>query len=418
MARRKRDILTGIEIGSHTIKALMGEFLDDGVISVVGAAERPSMKVVKGDIVDARIVQDQLIQVLSDVEKSSRLDIGQVFLAVSGNSVRSVSSIGNTAIRADDRRIRDDDVITAVQNARSYALAPDKRVLHYLDRRYMVDGVREVPNPVGQVGGRLEADVQIVFGQHNTIETSCRTLADAIGYPAADVAFSGIAAGFGALAQADMEKGALVVDIGAGVTEYVLFFAPGVYHCGQIAVGCEHLVNDLSIGFRLPLPKCRKILVELTSFNASATMNPDGRSRLMEVESLGASPRRIPLSSIEQAIELRLRELFDVILADLRQAGCLSRISSAITLVGGGALIPGVDTLAQQVFNMPVQVGRPRLLNGNIEVLNSPRFVTAAGLLRWGRLSLDIAGSEPPVINQVRDDMGRLWELVRRAFRW
>jgi cell division protein FtsA len=418
MARGKREILTGVEIGSSTIKVVMGEFLPDDVISIIGLGERPSLKVVKGDIVDANLVQEQLMQALADAEKSSGAEIGHVFLAVTGGHIRCVNSIGSTVVRSSDRTIDENDLMTALRNAKAYNLPPDKRVLHHLDRRYLVDGDREVLNPVGLVAGKLEADIQIIYGQHNNIESNCRMLADVMGYPATDIAFSGVAAGFGTLAHEEMEKGTLIIDIGAGATEYVLFYGPGTFHSGQLTVGCEHIINDLSLGLRLPMPKCRKLLHDLEALGGSAEMTPDGRARLVEVETLTQVRRQIPLATVEHIIELRLREMFEIILGDLRAHHALSRINTGVVLVGGGALIPRVEQLAQRVFNTPVRIGRPRLISGQQEILDSPRYVTPIALLRWGKLSLEIAESEPAFLEQIKHDVNHAWNIVKQAFRW
>ena len=241
MGKRKTEILTGVELGTSSIKVLMGEFLEDDALNVLGVAERPSLKIMKGEVLDAALVSEQLALALSEAEKASGEEIGQVFLAVTGGSVRSVSSVGSAVIHAAEHRITENDVITALNNARAYGLPPDKRVLHHMDRRYMVDGEREVLNPIGQVGGRLDADIQIVYGQHNSIETACRIVRDVMGYAATDIAFSGVAAGFGVFSPAEMARGSLVIDIGAGVTEYVLFHGPGVFHSGQIPSGANTL---------------------------------------------------------------------------------------------------------------------------------------------------------------------------------
>lgn len=418
MARQKRQVLTGIEIGSSTIKVLMGEFPGGEELTILGSAQFPSLKVLKGGIVNANAVRDQLMKALAKAEQVSGLDVGPVFLSVTGGHIRVLTSVGRTGIQASNRRIAEHHVVNAQENARGYFLQPDQRVLHHLDRRYLVDGEREVADPVGQVASRLEADVLVVYGKHNSIETSCRMVYDALGYPAEDVAFAGIAAGFGALATEEMERGALVIDIGAGVTEYVLFHGPGAFHCGQLTVGCEHVANDLAIGLRLPMPKCRKILQELSQLGGTAEMTPDGRTRMREFETLGSAVRAIPLSTIEQVIELRLRELFDTILSDVRTHQGLSRIAQGIVLTGGGALIPGIERLAGRVFETPVRIGRPHLVCGVKHVATSPEYVTAAGLLRWGRISLDIKDSEPPLMAQAQRDFKRVWDAFTRAFRW
>lgn len=418
MGKRKREILTGIELGTSTIKVLIGEFFEGQELNIIGYAERPSLKVTKGEIQDADLVREQLVVALSEAEKSAGVEIGHVFLAVTGNSIRSISSAGSTVVRASDRRITEHDLITALNNAKAYGLPPDKRVLHHMDRRYLVDDEREVLNPIGQVGGKLDADIQIIYGQHNSIETACRIVRDVMGYPATDIAFSGIAAALGVFSEAEMGRGSLVIDIGAGITEFALFHGAGVYHAGQIGVGCENVVNDLAIGLRLPVPRCRTILQELKEFGASAMMRPDGRGRIMEVETLAQQERAIPMSSVEYIIELRLRELIEIIRRALNEQGALSRIGNTITVTGGGASIPGIEELIRNVFQMPARAGEPYQVNGQQEVVLSSRFVVPAGLLRWGRMSLEIGDNEPSLTEQVREDFKRFCGLVKNAFKW
>ena len=390
MAKKKREILTGVEIGTSAIKVVMGEFLPDDVISIVGVGKVPSMKVVKGEIVDVNVVQEQLEMALAKAEEASGLEIDEIFLAVTGAHIQSVNSVGSTMVTSPDSRIGEDDIVTAHRNAHAYHLPPDKKVLHYLDRCYQVDGGNEITNPLGLVGAKLEADVQIIYGQHNRLETNCRMINDAMTYPAEDIAFSGIAAALATFSSEDTEKGGLLLDIGAGVTEYVVLQGPGCFHSGQLTVGCEHIANDLSLGLRLPINKCRKILHDLDQFG-SAVMTPDGHSRLMAVERLAQSPRHIPISTVEHIVELRLRELFETIRMDLEANNALERIGCGIRICGGGAHIPGIDRLVRQVFQMPASIAKPRLLSGKQKMLNSPEFLTPVGLIRWGKMMLDIS---------------------------
>ena len=418
MNKRKDEIFTGVEIGSHSIKVLMGKFLEDDIISVTGASEQPSLKVRKGNIIDAAIVQEQLMKALAAAEKNSGKEIGDIFLAVTGGSVRSVSSIGSAIIHSSEKRITEENIVTALENAKAYTLSPDQMVLHHVDRRYLIDGTREVPNPEGQVGSRLEAEIQILYGRRNNIETFAGMLRDVMGYPVSDIAFSGVASGYGVLSTSDMEQGSLVIDVGSGVTEYVLFNGAGVYHSGQITVGVDHIANDLSLGLKLQLPRCRKILKSLSDFGGSVSMTPDGGKRVMEVEALGGEKRRIPVSSIEHIIELRLQELFEVIRKDIRNQEGLSRISNGITITGGGALLPGVTELVERCFDVQVEVGEPLLLSGQEDVLESPRYAAVAGLLRWGRMVFDVSETNPPLSTQLKDDIGRFCNALKKAFRW
>jgi len=418
MAKQKPEILTGVDFGSSTVKVVMGALLPDDEISIVGSAEVPSLKIVKGEVVDASVVQEQLERALAAAEQDAGMEIGHTFLSVTGGHIRTVNSIGSTMVTSPDRKIAENDVVTAGRNAHAYTLPPDKKVLHYFDRSYWIDGSREVVNPQGLVGTKLEADVHIIFGQHNRLETNCRMIADVMSYPATDVAFAPVAAGYATFSTEEAERGALLIDIGAGVTEYIVFYGPGCCHSGQLAVGCDHIANDLAIGLRLPMPKWRKILHELADFGSSV-MNPDGRARLMAVDNLTQGVRHIPISTIEQIIELRLQELFETILQDLEKHDARRRIACGVRLAGGGACIPDVDRLAEHVFKMPVAIARPHLLSGDQETLNCPRFITPLGLIRWGKLMLEISDPRPaPLWSQFRLDAQKAMQVIRRSFRW
>jgi cell division protein FtsA len=422
MAKNKREIITGIEIGTSAVKVVMGEFLPNDVLAILGAGEAPSVGVCKGEIENAELAGDQLRRAVKQAEESSGLEITElVFLAVTGGHIQTVNNVGTAIIQNPDRRIDDEAVIQAAQAARGYTLVPNKDTLLTTERGYRIDDEREVTNPLGLIGSKLETEVQIVYGDHNRLETSFEVLEGVMGFPPDDIAFSAVAS---ALAVFDPDPGdrwELLIDIGAGVSEYVVFNAHGCYHCGQLTVGCEHIANDLSIGLRLPMVTARAILIDMEKNGCSAVMTPDGRARQMTLEDIGRKKRHIPRSSIERIVELRLRELFEVIRDTLAGEGVLERLTG-IRLCGGGALIPGVTELAGDVFRPPVSPATPRLLSGKEDILKSPRYITPVGLVRWGKFVLETEKEkgEKEVGPVVR--LGRLLrttlDQVRDALHW
>jgi len=422
--RQKREILTAVEVGTHTIKVVMGEFLPDQVLSLIGVGVEPSRKVMKGEVVDAGVVQEQLQKALVAAEDASGADIENIFLAVTGGHIGSVNSVGSTLTNSQDHRIYEEDRDAAMQNAVGFTLPPDKRPMHFFPRQYRVDG-REVNNPVGMFGGKIEADAHIVYGLANRLEISRNMIVEAVGLESEprDLVFSAVAAGIGAFGREEIEQGALIIDLGAGVTEYAVFQGTEqCLHTAQITVGCEHIANDLSLGLRLPILRGRELLERLGHFGAAAVMTPDGNTRLTQVElAQGKPPRSIPVSSVEQIVEMRLQELFEHILADLAAKDMIKRIGYGAKLCGGGALIPRITELAQRVFEMPVEVARPRLVSGQKEIVNSPVFVTPIGVLRYGKAMLELGGRDRvPVKEVIRNEIQHIFEVFRkgRPFQW
>ena len=423
--RRRREVLTAVEIGTRSIKVVIGEFHEDHVLTLLGIGEEPSMKVMKGEIGDPQTVQKQLDKALVAAEDAAGEPIKNVFLAVTGSHLGSVNSIGSTIIHSYDPHITAEDVELAEQNVWNCTLPPDREILHRFRRQYLVDG-REVDNPVGLFGGKLEADGHIIFGQQNRLNSSRHLITEAIGTEEDEpkaVVFSGVAAALGVLGPEETEKGAMVIDLGAGVTEYAVFTGEArCLHSGQVTVGCEHLANDLSLALQLPVQRCRELVEGMKDLGAKARMTQDGGTRMLDVEPTPGKPlRKIPVATVEHVVELRLQELFQIIRHDLESKDMLKRIGSGIRLTGGGALIPEILDLARQIFDMPVTLGTPRLVNGPKEIINSPRYATPIGILRFGRTAM--ANLQPPVLSlfeQLRQDILSIFRLLMRwrPFNW
>ena len=427
--RGGREIVTAVEIGTHSVKVVMGEFSADGTLSIIGAGQEKSYgKVMKGEILDVAAVQEPLMKAMQAAEESANgTEIQNIFLAVNGAHLGSVNSIGSTIIRSTERYVSEQDKEDAITNAYNYPMRPDQEVLHCSPRFFRVDG-REVDNPIGLHGGKLEADAHIVYGQHTRFENSRNVINDIMGAGEQEprgLVFSPIAAAAAMLSREDARRnGVLVIDIGAGVTGYGVF-AGGEDHClhsGQIAVGCEHIANDLSLGLQFSIVQCRDILEKLPDICAKAVMTPDGRARETPVSmGVGRPDRNLPVSTIEQVIEMRVQELFQKIMDDLSRRDMLKRIGGGIRLCGGGALIPQIADLARRVFEVPAEVGCARLVNGPAQVVKSPLFVTAIGTLRIGRQMLGDMEVKASFGQQVWGDLINFRQLLadfRRAFRW
>ena len=54
-------------------------------------------------------------------------------------------------------------------------------------------------------------------------------------------------------------------------------------------------------------------------------------------------------------------------------------------LTGGSALLAGMVELGEEVFHLPVRIGVPAYVGGLADVVRSPRYATAVGLLVDGR---------------------------------
>jgi cell division protein FtsA len=380
--RKPREPITAVEIGTYSLKVLMAVPVADGTMSVVGHYENPTQNgVLKGEVVNVRAVSELLSQALNEVEQMAGSRINSVYLAVTGHHVGSKNVQGSVPVNTPDRVITDEEVVEATRHALEHNLPIDVAKINSFQCSYIVDGRRRTSRPLGMVGDNLTADVHIVYGDKNALETQCKLLEGALGFAADDIAFSGIADYFGIAGPAGRPEGMLVIDIGAGVTEYAVFHDNGCVHSGQLTVGCMHAANDLSVGLRLPFAKAREVLRR----HGSALRRAADTEERIEIEVLLSDPPRMfSKATIATILEARFRELFEVIYQDLENAGMLGMFGDEIALCGGGALVPEIDALATSVFHLPARIATPAKVSGGAAELDSPRFATPVGLLHLG----------------------------------
>ena len=148
-------------------------------------------------------------------------------------------------------RSREDDIEEVKEQASNVAIPPDNIFLHRIIRHYWVDGQEKVQNPVGMLGRKLEADYHIVHGIRNRVQNTIRCLRE---FPleVEDVVFGPIAAAQVVLNREARQQGALLLDIGGGTTDFVLYEDGAIAASGSIGVGGDHISNDLAIVLKIP----------------------------------------------------------------------------------------------------------------------------------------------------------------------
>lgn len=386
--------IAAIEIGTAQIKMLVGRAGDDGKLEVLSCATAPSEAcVVKGEPGDVGRVAITLEAVIAEAETmaETRVVPKRTFLAVSGPHIASIQGTGSVNVTAeDDFTVNAGHLREAIDNARHVRLN-SARIINTIESYFYIDGNegRKIQNPVGQSAKTLWANVHIIHGDINRLDTY-QTLMSECGFDdTAPIVFSGAATAFGLLTEIERRNGALLIDMGAGCSEYFLVHGNGAYASGVLPIGCEHIANDLAIALDLSIARCRKIINE-----GKFAGQPH-----IEEQSLRVN-RRIPSSSIEKVIELRLEEAFNII---KRQCGAesLSRVHSGIVLSGGGAMIPGAAEIAGHCFNAPVRTGAPHgVVGAATGITDDPRFSTVWGLLNHGWQNLSGGDSDNGWINQ------------------
>jgi cell division protein FtsA len=263
-------------------------------------------------------------------------------------------------------------------------------------QRYYVDSQEGVASPLGMVGRKLEAEFHIVHGTKTRIQNNLRCIREANLRPVT-VVMSAVASAQAVSEQSDRDSGVLVIDIGGGVTDYILFRDGAVRHSGVIAVGGDHITNDISIGLRVPTKLAEKLKVEHAEVSP-ASLSARGTVEVEDTTFAGGQVERRVLNMVAEA---RVRELFTLLKRRLNFERHAQFVGSGVLITGGTADLKGIASLASDVFGVPARVALPKPIMGPSSLFESPRFSTALGLVLYAQ-ALQEAQEDTSIIDIVR----------------
>lgn len=382
MLKSSRNIISAIEIGTSKICVLIGNSNPNGQLEVIGHGEVPTDgSVFKGEIVDMERAFEQLNTALDDADRSSGGELRNNLLSVvsvTGSNIDCVHSVGTAIIRTPDQKITEKERFEANQGANIHNMPQDKKIIHTAVSYYILDNQRRLCNPDGQIANKLDAHIQIIRGDTNRIENFKNLVLD-VGFDEKAVLsiFSGTCSEMGILSADEKKRGVLLVDLGAGTTEYMVDYNEGMMAGGMFPIGFNHVLNDLSIGLDLPFEYCRKLA---SSGQLEALLK--GTTEFLEYPNPRGGMRKIPIGSVETIIELRLRELFGMIHDALRQEDIIQNLDTGGVLTGGGALLSMSRNIFETTFQCSSRIGQPHDVIGASGEISSPRYSTVYGALK------------------------------------
>jgi cell division protein FtsA len=306
------------------------------------------------------------------------VEISTVYTGIAGGHIKSFNSTGIVAIK--DKEIHENDVQRVIDAAKAVAIPLDREVIHIIPQEYVIDEQDGIRDPIGMNGVRLEAKVHIVTGAVSSAQNIVKC-ANKAGLNVGEICLEPIASSEAVLSQDEKDLGVVLVDIGGGTSDIAIFKEGAVVHTGVLAIGGNHITNDISVGLRTPIAEAEKIKIQYGCALASL-VSPDDT---IEVPGVGGrKPRILSRRLLAEIIEPRVEEMFKLIHTEIQKSGFADILSGGVVITGGSTLLEGMPELAEYVFEMPVKRGIPSGIGGLRDVVNSPKFATGVGLLKFG----------------------------------
>jgi cell division protein FtsA len=372
----KSSIITGLDIGSSTIKALVAKKKPkEEDLEVLGEVEENSSGIRRGVVIDISQVAETISLVLKKAQAETGQKINSVYANVGGAHLYCTSSHGLVSVSRADQKISEEDIARVLEAAQTFSLPSNKEILEIFPKEFIIDGEKGIKEPLGLQGVRLEAEVLVLAGFAPYIKNLTQAILRS-GFQIDDLICSPLASARAVLTPREKELGVALLDIGAGTTGLCVFEEGTLIHLAIFPIGSGHITNDIAICLKTDIDTAERIKLEF----GSCSLGKNEKSKT-QIRITGEEPLVFSKKMLAEIIEARISEIFGEVQKELKKISRQGLLPAGIVLTGGGAKLPKIRDFAKKELKLPCRIGLPR---GFSPPQEDSRLATVCGLVLEG----------------------------------
>jgi cell division protein FtsA len=302
--------------------------------------------------------------------------IEHVVAGIGGPTVRGANHRGKSDLGR-PREVTQKDINRAMERARRVQLSEDRMILSELPQDFVVDEHPGFHDPRQMIGSTLEANVHLVTAsvvEHGNLVGAFNKAHLSVD----ETVHEAIAACYASVLPEERQDGVALIDIGRNSTELVCYFGESAQLVSSLKICGDHFTKDLAHALRLKTEEAAMVKEEFGSAVAEGT----AVNSVVEIPA-GESRREAPRRTINEILESRAVELFEMVKSELARVGMERAITGGLVISGGGALLSGLCDVAERVLDCPARMGLAQGIKDWPEELHSPAWTTAAGLAMY-----------------------------------
>ena len=377
----KKDIVVGLDIGTTKICAMIAEKTHDGSLRLKGMGLTPSVGLRKGVVINIEDTVNSIGRAVREAEEAAGIEIESVFAGIASGHIKGFNSRGVVGTSRPNKEINQWDVEKAINSAKALSIPMDREIIHILPQEFIVDDQKDIKNPVGMSGNRLEVSVHIVTGAVTSAQNIVKCVQQA-GLEVEDIVLEPLASSLAVLTPEEKKHGSILLDMGGGTTDAVIFSNGGIKFSEVFSLGGNHITNDVAIGLRTTSEAAEKI----KKASGCALRELVSSAEIVKVPSLNNDQiNHISRQTLAEIIEARIEETLTLINMEISKTNLKESLGGGVIMTGGSSLLNGILEMARRIFDSPVRLGRPNAaLNGLEGIPDTPIFSTAVGLCLYG----------------------------------
>jgi len=376
----KETFYTAVDIGSNKVCSIVARVGAEGDLKILGTGMVTSQGMQKGRIDN---IDEVKVAVKSSLEEAQRYIgrgvISGVYAGVSGTHISCLNTKDMMENPSADDDIGPQHLDQLIRSSFP-KVDPSQEILHMIPIGYEVDGMEAVRNPAGLHAKHINVESHVVMGDAATLRNTVKAI-EASRVSVRSLVVESLASAESTLTGDEKEMGAVLVDIGGGTIDLMIYRQGNPWYSAVIPVGGNQLTRDLAVAMRIPYFLAEDIKLKW----GHALPELVRADEEVVVPSFQGQPRRIARRrDLCEPLQARMVEMLKQILLQVRQSGLRQLPNAGLVITGGCAELPGIRELALKTVGGPVRLAYPQGIAGLPTQLQKASTSTAVGLLLWG----------------------------------
>lgn len=354
----------GIDIGTYQVRVVVASHEGPKELpKIIGGGSAESKGLRHGYIINSNDVVKSVEAAVLQAEKSSGQRIRRAYISVGGIGLNSISSQGHTIVSRGDQMITELDIDAAVASAEEGippAAIQNRKIIYTIPVQWKVDGKPVLGRVLGMKGVKIEVKVIFITCLEPHLNDLLEAVEDA-GIDVIDVVASPIAASFVTLSKPQKMAGCVLCNIGAETLSIVVFENNTPISLEVFPIGGSDITNDIALGLKIALEEAEMVKIG------------------------GLTHSSYPRKKLEEIVEARLSDMFDLIETHLKKIGKNGLLPAGIIITGGSSYINSVEEMARATLHLPSRLASLKVGDGKIQIKDSSWSV-AYGLCIMGTI--------------------------------
>ena len=372
-------VIAAVDVGTTKVCTIVARQEGTRQFSVISYSVVPSRGMDKGTVTDISEAEESIRSSISEATGKVDETVTSAYVGITGSHVSFENRSDRIDWAATKGVITRSDLEKIPQTVAEASRQPGRQVIHALPSNYVLDGQSGIVDPLGMHTRRMEVDSHVVSAEVSLVRRLTQAVEKA-GVAVQALVLEPLASAESVLSEVEKYEGSVLVDMGGGTSDIIMFDRGIVEYTSVLPVGGFQFTNDMCVAFNTTYDAAEMVKLEYgntdpATFGALDDVGIPVRGRHVDT--------RVGLRDISQLLRERARELLRLIRIKMAEAGIDDTTKSTLVLTGGSSRLPGLDTLVKRHLTPNVRIGGANPISGLPEILRGPEFATSVGLLMW-----------------------------------